>query len=181
MTLCTGLRCAPNSSGFANPTIPTRMNTTPTMDAIVFAIRLSFFQFVSAPLRRGRNVRCSLLVFNLLDLDALALDVEPQPAVDAHILIGDPHQREAADQITAPVGIQQLVARDNEEEDGYIMAKTILAGEQVKKLAFKQSSAALAFSDAKIARLAEDFFVRHRPGDAGDGHGEDEQPGDLQT
>src|SRR5437868_14521702 len=102
MTLCTVLRCAPSRSCFANPTIPTRINTTPTMDAIVFAIVSPFRVYLCADAAFG-SARRSRLALDLLDLDALALDVEPQPAVDTHVLVGDPHQREAADQITAPV------------------------------------------------------------------------------
>jgi hypothetical protein len=59
------------------------------------------------------------------------------------------------------------------------MAETVFAGKQVEEFPLDQSPAVLAPLRAIFARLAKDFFVRHRPRDAGDGHGENEQPGDL--
>src|SRR5690242_1503769 len=103
------------------------------------------------------NAAGSLLAFDLLDLDALAFDVEAQPAEEAHILVGHPDQREAADQVAAPIVVEQLVARDDEEKGRHIMAETVFAGEQVEKFSLDQSPTSLATFDTILARLAEDF------------------------
>jgi hypothetical protein len=59
------------------------------------------------------------------------------------------------------------------------MAETILAGEQVEKFAGQQRPAVLAPGNTVFARLAKDFFVRHRPGDTGDRDCQDKKPNDL--
>jgi len=48
------------------------------------------------------------------------------------------------------------------------MAEAIFAGEQVEKLAARDVYRMFRLSLAIVPRLAKHFFVRHRPGDAGD-------------
>ena len=69
-----------------------------------------------------------LLLFRF-NLDLLVLDIEAKTVVDAHVLIGHPNQREERDEISAPVGIEQLEARNDEEEGGYVVAEAVFASE----------------------------------------------------
>jgi len=101
--------------------------------------------------------------------------------VNAHVLVGDPDQREERDQVAAPIVKQQLVTGDQQEESGDVMAEAEFAGEEEKELAAGRVGMALTLADAVLARLAENFFVRDRPGNAGDGKGQREKPNDLQT
>ena len=50
-----------------------------------------------------------------LDVDLLVLDVETKTVVYAHVLIGDPDEGEEGDKVSAPIGIKQLEAGDDEE------------------------------------------------------------------
>src|SRR5437868_13022034 len=104
----------------------------------------------------------------MLDLDAVLADIEAQVGVDAHVLVGDPDQREERDQVAAPIVEQQLVAGDEQEESGYVMAETEFAGEEEKELPAGRVGMALGLADAVLARLAENVLVRDRPGDTGD-------------
>src|SRR5450432_3678768 len=74
------------------------------------------------------------------DLDPLLPNVEPQTAKEAHVDVGEPYEREACDQITAPVVEQQLVACDDQEEGGHIVAEAVLTREQVEELARDQGA-----------------------------------------
>ena len=67
----------------------------------------------SGSILSGATLRGFLLL--LFDLDALFLDVEPEPAEEAHIQVGYPHQCKAGDQVSAPIVIQKFVARDHQE------------------------------------------------------------------
>src|ERR1035438_1655561 len=60
---------------------------------------------------RGKGLR----FFFFSDLHLLLLDIESQVVVDAHVLIGDPDQSEEGDQISAPIGIQEMEASDEDE------------------------------------------------------------------
>ena len=52
------------------------------------------------------------------------------------------------------------------------MAKAILAGKKVKKLAAKYGFADCALLNAIIPRFSKNLFVRNRPGNAGNGDGQ---------
>ena len=119
-------------------------------------------------------------LFHVLDFNAVFADIEAQVGVDAHVLVGDPDQREAADQIAAPIVEQQLVMRDEQEKDSHVMAEAELAGKEEKELAAYRVGMALTLADAIFARLAEDFFMRNGPGDAGNGERERKKPYELQ-
>src|SRR5947207_10365190 len=107
-----------------------------------------------------------------LRLDLFALDVEAQPAVEAHVLVRHPYEREAADQVAAPVFVEQFVARDEEEEYRYVVAEAVFAGEQVEEFSLVPARARLALPDAELARLAKDLLVRHSPRETRYGDGE---------
>jgi hypothetical protein len=49
------------------------------------------------------------------------------------------------------------------------MAEAEFAGEEEKELAAGRVGMALTLADAVLARLAKNFFMRDRPGYAGDG------------
>jgi len=115
----------------------------------------------------------------MLDLNAVLADVEPQVSVDAHVLVGDPHQREERDQVAAPVIEQEFVARNDQKERRYIMAEAEFAGEEEIKFAAQQVAMALTLANAVFARFAENLFMRDRPGNAGDRDGQHEQRDDL--
>jgi hypothetical protein len=59
------------------------------------------------------------------------------------------------------------------------VAEAVLTSEQVKELARDQRAAVPAAPFAELARLAEDFLMRDRPGDTGDRNGEHEEPDNL--
>lgn len=114
------------------------------------------------------------LLFDL-SFNLLALDDEAEPVVEAHVLVCHPHEREAADEVTAPVFVEQVVLRDEEEDESHVVAEAVFACEQVEELSLVPAPAIPALADAEIARLAKYLFVRHSPRDAGDGKPEDEQ------
>jgi hypothetical protein len=121
----------------------------------------------------------SELLFNSLDLNALAFYVKPEPAEEAHILVGDPDQRKAANQVPTPIVIQQLVTCNDQENNGDIVAETVFTREQIKELTAVGVPAGLSLPNAVIPRLAENLFMRHSPGNTSNGDGDKEQCDDL--
>src|SRR5579884_897583 len=119
------------------------------------------------------------LIFNCIDLHPLLLHAQLDLAKCANVEVRHEYQREKRNQVSPPVVIQELVARDQEKEDGHVVAEAVFAGEEVKELATNQAGMALALPNAVLARLAEDLFVGHRPGDARYGDGQQDQPDHL--
>ncbi len=117
----------------------------------------------------------------MLNLNAVLADIETQAGVDAHVLVGDPDQSEAGNQVAAPVIEQQLVARDEQEKNGHVMAEAELACEKEIKFAAEVDAIVLTLAGAVFAGFAKNFFVRDRPGNAGDGNGQYEQPYQLHS
>ena len=111
--------------------------------------------------------------------ESLALNNQPQTIVKTHVLVRDPDERKASDQVAAPVVEEQFISRNYQEDGCNVMAETILTGEEVKKFALVQALTTLALIDAVFAWLMKDFFMRHRPRDTRDGYREDEQCDDL--
>lgn len=116
----------------------------------------------------------------MLDFDAVFADIETQVGVNAHILVGNPYQREKGDEIAAPVLEEKLVAGEDEEKRRHVMAEAEFAGEEEEKLAASGVGIALTLTDAIFARLTEDLFMRHGPGDAGNRQREHKEPHELQ-
>ncbi len=116
----------------------------------------------------------------MLDLNAIFADIESQVGVNAHVLVGDPDEREERDQVASPVREQQLVMREHEEKRCDVMAEAEFAGKEEEKFAAGGARMALTLADAKFAWLAEDLFMRYGPGDAGDGKRERKKPYELQ-
>jgi hypothetical protein len=69
------------------------------------------------------------------------------------------------DQVAAPIVEQQLVTSDPENDDGDVVAEAVLAREQVAHLPEEQVATRFTSRQAPVARLTEQVFVRHRPGD----------------
>jgi hypothetical protein len=109
------------------------------------------------------------------------LDVETEMIVDAHILVRHPDQSEQRDEISAPARVEELEASYDQEQRSNIMAEAIFAGEQVEKFASGQTVCLLGLLLAIVARLTKDFLMSNRPGDAGDGDRQDEQPHKLKA
>ncbi len=59
------------------------------------------------------------------------------------------------------------------------MAETILAGKNVEEFLLRQTDAILFFIVAVFAPLAENFFLRNRPGDRADSHRQNYKPENL--
>ena len=102
----------------------------------------------------------------MLDFDTVFADIEPQMRVNAHVLVGDPDEREEGDEVAAPIVEQQLVMRDEEKKCGDVMAEAKFAGKQEEKFAANRVGMALTLADAIFAGLAENFFMRDGPGDS---------------
>lgn len=116
----------------------------------------------------------------MLDLDAILADIEPQVGVNAHVLVGDPDERKKGDQVAAPIVEQKLVMREHKEKGRDVMAEAEFAGKEEEKFAAGGVGMALTLADTIFARLTEDFFMRHGPGDAGDRERERKKPYELQ-
>jgi hypothetical protein len=120
------------------------------------------------------------LSFHVLDLNAIFTDIKAQVGVNAHVLVSDPDQREEGYQVAAPVVEQQLVMGEDEKKRRNVMAEAEFAGKEEKELAACGAGMAFTLADAIFAWLAEDFFMRHSPGDAGDGERKRKKPHELQ-
>jgi len=101
--------------------------------------------------------------------------------VDAHILVGDPHQREKRNKIAPPVGIEKFETADYEKQPGHIVAEAIFAGEQIKEFSARQAGRLLRLLLTIVPRFAKNLFMRHRPGNAGDWYRQDKQPHKLES
>src|ERR1700722_5259460 len=129
------------------------------------------------------NWFCRFLAFfelRLLDLavQPIIFEIGSNEKEKAHVGISDPDQRKAGDQETAPIGIEQLIAGDQEQQGGHIKAKTILAGKEIKEFPVEQGSSGQALPFTEGPGFGKYFFVRDRPGDTGDRNGEDKKPVD---
>ncbi len=87
---------------------------------------------------------CLLNVFFFdLQFNFFALNIQPQPVVDTHVLVCYPDQSEQRHHISAPVRIEKLESREREKEGRDVMAKAILAREDIEDFRLKKPRAAL--------------------------------------
>src|SRR6185312_15687971 len=114
-------------------------------------------------------------------LNPLLVNVQAQVSVKAHVLIGHPHQGEAANQVSPPVVKQKFVAGDDEKDNYHIVAEAVLAGEDKETLTKDKVRIVLTLRDAVFARLAEYFLVGDRPCHAGNRDCQQKKPDDLQV
>jgi len=117
----------------------------------------------------------------VFDFDAVFADIETQVGVNTHVLVSDPDQCEKGDEVAPPVVEEKLVVGEEEEKHRHIMAEAEFACEEEEKLAASGIGMALTLADAIFARLAEDFFMRYGPGDAGNRERERKKPYELQS
>ena len=101
--------------------------------------------------------------------------------VDAHILVGDPHQCEKRNKIAPPVGIEKFEAGDYEKQRGHVVAEAIFAGEQIKECSARQAGSLPRLLLTIITRFAKNLFMRHRPGNTGNRYRQDKQPHKLES
>ena len=92
------------------------------------------------------------IFFPSFDLYLLTLDVETKAVVDAHVLIRNPHQGKQRDQISSPIFIEQLITRDYQKQDRYVVAEAVFAGKQVEKLTPEKIAPGLALTLARVSR-----------------------------
>ena len=72
------------------------------------------------------------LLLHVFDFNPLFVDIKPQMRIQAHVLVGHPHQSEASDQVPAPVVKEQFVARQSHKKDGDVVAEAVLTRENKK-------------------------------------------------
>jgi 4-hydroxy-2-oxoheptanedioate aldolase len=113
------------------------------------------------------------------DLQAIAANLEAQAYEEAHVEVGEPHQREPGNQVAAPAVVEQRVSGHHQHRGGDPVAETVLAGEEIEGLARHEAPGGPAFRRAPLARLAKHLLVRHRPRDGRDRNRQDEQEHDL--
>src|SRR5450432_757339 len=111
----------------------------------------------------------NILFFNF-QLYFFALDIEPQPVVNTHINVRNPHQRENSQKVTSPIRIQQFESCEDEEEKRDIVAETIFASEEIKEFSLQNAVSIFTSPLAILAWLTEDLFMRDRPCDRSDGN-----------
>ena len=108
----------------------------------------------------------------------LAFDVQPEPVINADVLVGDPHQREKRNHITPPVWEHELETRDGQKRGGHVMAQAVLAGKEIKQFAL-EPAAAFALTPTEFLKFAKHCFVSKGPGDAGHRDGQDKESKNL--
>src|SRR5580658_9967924 len=107
------------------------------------------------------------------------LDVQPQPVEGAHVDVGDPNESEPCDQVAAPAVVQKLKMSHQQKGQRDVVAEAVFAGKEVEKFPPPQGAAVFTLALAPVARLAEGFFMRDCPTDAGDGNGKQQQKREL--
>lgn len=109
-------------------------------------------------------------------LETIDLEIDPDIGEEGHIKVRYPHQRKETDDVAAPVLVEELVPREDEEQCGYVMAETIFTCKQVEELPRSKRPAVLTASNAVFARLPEDFFVGDRPRNGSDRNRQHKEP-----
>jgi hypothetical protein len=109
-----------------------------------------------------------------VDGNVLVLNIQPQPVVNADVLIGDPNQGEKRNHITSPVCEYQLETCNRQQQRGHVVAQAIFAREEIEELAL-EPTAALASNLAKFLKFAQYCFVGECPCNAGHRYGQNKQ------
>lgn len=104
------------------------------------------------------------LFFFVLRFDAFFFDVYSDEGIEAHVDIGDPHQRKARYDVSTPVVNQQGEAGEDQHQDGDVVAEAIFAREEVKELPDQDVPALLAHPYKIGPRLAKYFLMGDGPG-----------------
>lgn len=87
--------------------------------------------------RRDAGFAAILLEFALHggDFKTFGFDTEAKAAEDTHVEICYPDQGKSRNEIAAPIGKEKLIASDDEEEKGHVMAEAVFAGEDIEEFA----------------------------------------------
>ncbi len=132
---------------------------------------------------RFSGMSMPVAVLGLLFLDAgydpLFLDVDPDKSIEAHINVGDPNHGKTGDQVSTPIGEEQVESRHGEHKDRDVVAKAIFTGKQVEKFPGHDRTTILAACHTIFPRLPENLLVCHRPRNAGGWDSEYKQPYQL--
>lgn len=107
------------------------------------------------------------------------VDVQVNVGESCHVNVRYPHQREERYQVSAPVGIKKSKVSDQQEYRGNVVAETIFAGKEVKKLPSPDSRRPLALILAVITWFSEYFLVSDGPCDAGNRDRQNQEPQQL--
>ena len=91
---------------------------------------------------------------------------------NSHINISDPDQGEQGNYVSAPIGVEELEARDDQKQGCNVVTEAVFACEQIEELALPESFARLTLLLAIVSGLAENVFVSDRPCNGGDGNRE---------
>src|SRR5581483_8318033 len=97
----------------------------------------------------------------------LVLNFQPQTVVDAHVLVGNPHQREKRNQIPAPIRKQKFETSNQQKQRRHIVAEAVFAGEHIKELT-PQKTAIVLLRFRELLHFAEDRLMSRRPRDTSD-------------
>jgi hypothetical protein len=106
-------------------------------------------------------------LFDLLYRFLFFLDVYPDLGKKAHIYVRDESEREKCKKISPPVVQEKRISGNDKDGYGHIMAETIFTGKKEKELPAPDVFIIFAPALAVFVELAEKFFVRYRPRDAG--------------
>ncbi len=107
------------------------------------------------------------------DFGAFLPEIEPNYSEESHIYVRNPNQSESRDEITAPIGVKQLIASDDQKSRGYVVAKTIFTGKKVEELALINPPTYFALRHAKVTKFANHLFMGDRPGNGSNGKSEE--------
>ena len=104
-----------------------------------------------------------------LNLEMFMLYVEAQAVVNTHVLVCNPDEGKPGDNVTAPAGIKHLKASKKKKNRCHIVAEAVLTREQIEEFSSRERARVARLTLAILPRLAENFFVGHRPCHTGDG------------
>ena len=99
------------------------------------------------------------LTLDFLHFEASHREIDPEVRVDGHVKVCNPHQREEADEVAAPVLEEKFEAGKSEESRGHIVTEAVFAGEKVEELALNDVAAFLAATRA-VTRAALEKLLR---------------------
>src|ERR1700733_10878648 len=94
-------------------------------------------------------------------------DFQSHAIEQSHVDISDPYQGELGNHETAPTLIDHLEMRYQQENGGCVMAEAIFASKHVEEFALVVGATIVTSVSTVISRLAEYFFMRHGPRNAG--------------
>lgn len=113
------------------------------------------------------------------DFRLILLDVDAYAAVPGHVNIGHPYECKSGNEIAAPIRVKEFVLRDDEEKNHNVMTETIFTREEVEEFPDRNVTSMFAHVYEVFSRLTKNFFVRNRPGNAGNGQCQHEQDEDI--